>query len=108
MKHAADLGGMTPDSAFLSWARFMPGRLFLATDNAVTRDRFREEFGDRLVCVSEFRAAEREDATFWDRTRQTSLDDAVVDLFACSHAKWFMGSNYSSFSRTIDLLRGLR
>jgi hypothetical protein len=109
MKHSADLGGMTPDSAFTTWARLMPGRVFLATDNRITRDNFRASLGDRVVSVAEFlRSPPSEDATFPERLRQTSLEDAAVDLFTCSFSRWFMGSNYSTFSMTADVLRGLR
>ena len=39
--------------------------------------------------------------------RQTSLMDAMVDILICSHAAFFKGSGYSSFSHLVDIYNRL-
>jgi len=40
--------------------------------------------------------------------RYGALSDAVVDLYMCVRAERFKGSKHSSFSETIEVMRGLR
>ena len=40
--------------------------------------------------------------------RQTSLQDAIIDMYVCSFSKDFMGSGRSSFSTVIKRIRGSR
>ena len=71
--------------------------IFVATDNADTQKELLARFGDRV------RAIKRIEAN--DRLRQTSLEDAVIDIFTCVQALVFKGSPYSTFSDTIHHLR---
>ena len=40
--------------------------------------------------------------------RQTSLEDAIIDLYVCVKARNFKGTNSSSFTELIDILRGFK
>jgi hypothetical protein len=40
-----------------------------------------------------------------NETRQTSLKDAIVDIFACVDGEEFQGTYYSSFSDIIYVLK---
>lgn len=74
--------------------------IFLATDNENTQAIFKKRYNDRLHWNTKI--AQRKDL------RQTSEENAVVDLFVCAHARYFLGSGYSSFTDTIQLLRKIR
>ena len=71
--------------------------LYIATDNKHTYDEFEQKYNTivnlpyhEVVCGG---------------FRETSLRDAVIDLFMCVRAHSFKGSGYSSFSDLIDSLR---
>jgi len=70
--------------------------IFLATDNKETQDKFIKLYGDRLICNPIINN---------NNLRQTSIQDAVVDMYVCSYAKEFEGTIGSSFSDTINYLR---
>lgn len=97
--------GQTTDGAFqdfLDHERRVGLNVFIATDCEETSQRFRARYDARLG--AEPSAAH----TFsHDALRQTSLHDAVVDLFMCasSECECFMGSRGSSFSDTVRHLR---
>jgi hypothetical protein len=71
-------------------------KIFLATDNKVTQDIFKNLYGDRLICNS---------ISNNDKLRQTSIQYAVVDMYVCSYANEFMGTIGSTFSETINHIR---
>jgi hypothetical protein len=71
-------------------------KIFIATDNKNTQDKFRKLYGDRLICNP---------ISTTNALRQTSIQEAVVDMYVCSYAKDFLGTNISSFSETINYLR---
>lgn len=107
-----------------AWLARLPGApmIFLATDCARTRRRFAETYGDRLrthgrigyaedggEAASEAAAVvEKDEPAPRVALRQTTLQSAVVDLFACAEASAFRGSTLSSFSDTIVHLRRAR
>ena len=71
-------------------------KIYIATDCVDTQNKFINIYGDRMI----YQKIENN-----DNFRQTSLEDAVIDMFVCAGAKNFMGSNKSSFTDTINNLR---
>lgn len=92
----------THDGEFIAWAKECANPIFLATDNVDTRKVMLDAIGPRLVWQGpmEQRAIDSE--------RNTSLADAVVDMFVCVHAREFMGSAHSSFSEIIQHIRSVK
>ena len=80
--------------------RYPDNKIYLATDNSETQDLFVERYGkDRVVYNMPILAGDD------SKIRQTSIKDAVIDLFACARALHFKGSGYSSFSSIIQKLK---
>lgn len=74
------------------------GNIYLATDNVRTQARIVEAFGQRMRAVPRMNAS--------SGLRQSTLRDAVVDLFLCAAADGpFKGSWTSSFSDVIVKIR---
>jgi hypothetical protein len=71
-------------------------KIFIATDNRETQDTYRLIYGDRIVY---------KDIIPSNNVRQTSLEDAVVDMYVCAGATYFLGYEGSSFSVSINLIR---
>lgn len=71
-------------------------KIYIATDNRETQDTFKNKYGDRMI-LKEIVPSHNH--------RQTSVQDAVVDIFICKDAAYFMGTHGSSFSDTINQLR---
>jgi hypothetical protein len=72
-------------------------KIYIATDCRDTQQKFIDKYGDRLI----YKKIEDN-----DNFRQTSLQDAVKDMYVCAGAKYFMRSP-GSFSNTIIHLRNL-
>jgi hypothetical protein len=88
----------TPDEEFFEFVENYPNKkIYLATDNNETQEMFINKYGkDRIVYNVKITTSES--------IRQTSVKDAIIDLFACAQAFNFMGSGYSSFSGVIKKL----
>ena len=71
-------------------------KIYIATDNRDTQDTFVKKYGDRFIV----KLIEPN-----NNFRQTSVQDAVVDIFVCVDAKYFLGTFGSSFSDTIYQMR---
>lgn len=71
---------------------------FLATDNPHTQQFFAKQLGDRLVYYDPIPPTVAQ--------RKTTLETAALDLFTCAAATRFMGTPGSSFTTTIQRLRG--
>ena len=69
--------------------------IYIATDNHETQNKFINLYGDRLIYKK------IEPST---NLRQTSLQDAVVDMYVCTGAKYFVGS----ISNLTDVITQLR
>lgn len=100
--HVADAKArnmFTNDEAFFRFVDSQPKEqsLYVACDNAATYTVFAKRYGGRIKFP------------FWPsnqkQLRQTSLRDAVIDLFVCTRATTFMGSGWSSFSTAIGDMR---
>jgi len=76
--------------------------VYLATDCGQTSRRFADRVGERMT------ARHLQPRYSPGHHRQTSLMDAVADLYVCCFATAFMGSYGSSFSDTIAHLRAAR
>ena len=72
--------------------------VFVATDNRETQQCFVEQYGTRVRGLTSIEHTE-------SKLRHTTLFDAVVDIFTCVHACAFKGSNGSTFSDVITMLR---
>jgi len=71
-------------------------KIFIATDNKDTQDKFKNIYGDRIIC---------KDIVPSNNIRQTSLQDAVVDMYVCVGSTYFLGYEGSSFSVSIKLIK---
>ena len=102
--HIADAqkyGLFTSDEDFISFIEANPNKnIFIATDNRNTQDKFISLYGERIKCIQLI--------TPHPSLRQTTLENAVVDIFTCAFADKFKGSGYSSFTDLINDLRFLR
>ena len=100
-----DLFGIkTGDGAFEGFLRKHVAdgcNAYVATDNAETQRHFEE------VCGEQFRSYRTITASPL-ALRQTSVADAVVDIFTCASAVAFAGTRGSSFSDAIWAIRRLR
>ena len=72
-------------------------KIYIATDCRDTQKKFIDIYGDRMI----YKKIEDN-----NKLRQTSLQDAVKDIYVCVGAKYFMRS-FGSFSDTIIYLREL-
>lgn len=92
----------TTDEEFFQFVeRYPDKKIYLATDNSKTQEMFVDRYGkDRVVYNMPILAVGDD-----PKIRQTSIKDAVIDLFACARALHFMGSGYSSFSSIIHKLK---
>ena len=71
-------------------------KIYIATDNKNTQDIFYNKYNDRIIMKKIIPS---------DNLRQTSVQDAVVDIYICAGAKYFMGSIGSSFTDIINYLK---
>ncbi len=71
--------------------------VFLATDDIVTQRHFLTKYPGRMRVTEMIRAN--------GGLRQTSLKTAIIDLYTCVRAKRFLGTQKSSFTEMIELLR---
>lgn len=100
VEHARTHGHFTTNEELLAWhCRTGNGPLYLATDCPNTRNWFRAR-QDRVLT----NGAQLESVSGYE-VRPGKLADAVIDLFMCARATRFMGSWFSSFSETVEILR---
>ena len=94
----------TTDACFDDFLQSFPHHwVYVATDCAATRARFAATtYAERMPAAAA--PAQHEDP---NRHRQTSLAEAVVELYVCVASDAFMGSYGSSFSNAIAHLRAL-
>jgi hypothetical protein len=91
---------MNLDTEYITFIDQYPKNLniYIATDNQDTQQKFIDIYGDRIIY-------KKIDKT--NNLRQTSLQDAVKDMYVCAGAKYFMGSPWSSFTDSINEIRKL-
>lgn len=71
-------------------------KIYIATDNRDTQDIFIKKYGDRLFIKPIIPST---------NVRQTSVQDAIIDIYTCAGANYFMGTEGSSFSDMINYIR---
>lgn len=71
--------------------------LYIATDNEQTQRLFYNRYKNRVKILNKINDN--------NNRRQTSLKIAIIDLYTCVYANNFLGSGFSSFSKTIYNLR---
>ena len=112
----------TTDSEFQKFLRENDtGYLYLAADNYRTQEKYLQEYSERIksinlvardieidsglsvlkLIIEVFRHRNRSRREL----RNTSLEDAIIDLYMCVYANKFMGFGYSSFSNFITYMR---
>jgi hypothetical protein len=99
----AKLHGLyTDDNEFIKFIDNYPDmNIYIATDNKETQDFFYNKYKQRIKAIQQI-------STLSNGFRKTSMEHAVVDIFTCANAKYFLGSGWSSFSELITDLRKLR
>ena len=75
--------------------------IYLATDDKDTYYKFKKKYPDQILF--KYHKTRNEDCL-----RQTSLEDAIIDIYICSFSKYFKGSGWSSFSDVIQIIRDSR
>jgi len=96
----------TTDQDFINFikANKKNNLLYVATDNKKTYDFFYDKYKNKMI----FKYHEVIKINYYNkRARHTSLEDSIIDMFVCVHAKKFLGSGYSSFSGIIDIMRNI-
>jgi hypothetical protein len=81
--------------------------IFLATDDAQTQNKIQNIFKNKIIYVnkitSKYNQATPSGHAF--SLRNTTIEDALTDIWICSQCKDFYGTPYSSFSDFISILR---
>jgi len=87
------------DNEYINFINNIPGNLkiYIATDCKLTQQKFIDLYGDRMI----YKRIENS-----TNLRQTSLEDAVIDMYVCAGSKYFMRS-YGTFSDTIEHIRNI-
>ena len=90
----------TTDEEFFSFLdKYHDYPIFLATDNVTTQNIFKKKYGTRIFW--------NKNITNTQNRRHTTEKDAIIDLYVCAHANFFLGSGYSSFTDTISILSSI-
>ena len=74
-------------------------KVYLATDNIETQNKFKQMFKRRLYVYKDIEET--------NNLRQTNLEHAIIDLFICGFSTNFVGTDRSSFSCFINQIRQL-
>lgn len=100
LEYAHKYGGPTPMEVYYQAANNNPDkRIFLACDDPDTLKLFKNKFGNRVFTSMAF------DAVPQEQLRKTSGVHAVLDLYGLAFCTVFEGTQYSSFTRHVHLLR---
>ncbi len=107
-----DMPGLASNSDFFEFIDELPDfKIYLACDQKSTQETFLEKYGERIFLNKPFK---KEWSPQDKLERSSSLEDAVIDLFVASRAKFYKGSNksqngigLSSFSGAIQYLYNL-
>jgi hypothetical protein len=89
----------TSDEDFFEFIeQYNDSNLYIATDNKDTFDLFYNKYNNKIRIPYTTNI-------YINKLRQTSLKDAIIDLYVCAHSKKFKGSGWSSFSSTILFIK---
>ena len=99
-KAAKENGAFTEDDDFFSFIDNHLSKnnylIYVATDNVKTYNMFLEKYNDKI------RFPYHEETNTY---RNTSMENAIIDLYMCVYSKKFKKSGWSSFSVTVDNIR---
>lgn len=87
----------TSDSVFEQFIDRSQYRVYLACDNYNTQEYFLKKYEEKVFVNNYIKPSKNQ--------RQTSLEDAAIDLLMCVKSLSFLGTAYSSYSDLIKLLR---
>jgi len=87
----------TNDFKFIDFIKKSDKTVYVATDNKFTQDSLKKIFGNKVRFGYNISPTKN--------LRQTSLEEALIDLIICSGSVEFLGSGYSSFSHTIQIFK---
>jgi hypothetical protein len=88
----------TDDDTFIQFINQYPEyNLYVATDNRETQDQLYSLYKERIKVISFITPS--------ISLRQTTIEDAILDIFICKDATHFKGSGFSSYSGTIAQYR---
>lgn len=107
-----DMSELASDEDFFKFIDSLPDfKIYLACDQKSTQETFLKKYGNRILINKPFK---KEWSPKNKLLRSSSLEDAVIDLFVASKAKFYKGSNKSesgigpsSFSGAIQYLYNL-
>lgn len=108
---ARRVGLYVDDVDFHIWLRSIDRlhNIWLATDNGASQAKWLEEglaLGKAMLYKTSLPPCVSEETDEHDHSRVTSLENAVIDLWMCAHAREFFGSGaHSTFTLTIERLR---
>lgn len=90
------------EKVFINFIKQFPDmNVYVATDNRETQQKFLDLFGDKIKVYTEITKKKK-------KLRQTSMREAIIDIFMCAGANKFLGTKYSSFSDTIKRIRKIK
>jgi hypothetical protein len=87
----------TTDEDFIDFLDKSDKNIYIATDNKNSYNKFKEKYQERI----KFEYHQTNEKSL----RQTSLHDAIIDMYMCVYSNDFKGSGWSSFSNLIKNLR---
>lgn len=95
---ATKRGAFTTDEEFFKFIddNINDSCLYVATDNIDTYTIFQEKYKDKMKFPYH-----KDRGTY----RNTTLEDAIIDIYLCTYAKKFKQSGWSTFSGVIENLR---
>lgn len=97
------INGANLDQDFFSYVNNHKGKysnIYLACDNYKTQKIFKIKYKDNLKFFKHI--------NYNTNLRQTSLVDAIIDMYILSFCKYIKGTNNSSFSKTAKTLKSSR
>jgi len=88
----------TEEQAYIEFINGYPEyNVYIATDNLETQQFFYNLYKDRIKVIKHIESS--------TKLRQTSLEEAIIDLYLCIYSDKFMGTPYSSYTDTILSIR---
>lgn len=88
----------TTDEEFINFIESNKHNIFLATDCLKTQQKFKKLYPKRIKYINFI----NENTS---GKRKTSFETAIIDMFVCAFSLKFKGSDYSSYSSFINLIR---
>lgn len=99
INYAKNIGKYVDDNFFIDFIEknLQDKNLFIAADNKETYNLFKSKY-ETNVKFDYYN-------TIINKTRQTTLEESIIDIYVCVYSSKFTGTTHSSFSALIDALR---